>query len=105
MALAKALDMDLYDFAELVPQAPGSRDWILVWGGAGITGVYLIQLAHHMGYRVICAASPSNHDYVRSLGAEVVLDRWSDPDSLVSQVREATCDSVGPTVLIRPSST
>lgn len=88
--------MDLYDFAHLEHRQPGSRDWILIWGGAGITGVYLIQLAHHMGYRVICAASPSNHDYVRSLGAEVVLDRWADPDSLVSQVRAITGDSVSP---------
>lgn len=67
---------------------------MLVWGGSGITGVYLIQLARHLGYRVICAASPINYDYVKSLGAEVVLNRWAQPDKLVADVREATNDNV-----------
>ena len=68
--------------------------WFLVWGGAGITGVYMIQLAKLCGYRVICAASPLNHAYVQSLGAEVVLDRWKDEEELVHAIRSATADSV-----------
>jgi len=69
-------------------------DWILIWGGAGITGVYLIQLAVLLGYRVICLASLENHQYVRSLGAEVVLDRWLDQKKLVETIRKETNDSV-----------
>ncbi|OCF31040.1 hypothetical protein I316_07311 [Kwoniella heveanensis BCC8398] len=68
--------------------------WLLIWGGAGITGVYLIELARLLGYRVICSASPVNHEYVRSLGADVVLDRWSDPADLVKSIRKATNDNV-----------
>lgn len=65
-----------------------------IWGGAGITGVYLIQLAKLLGYRVICAASPVNEEYVTSLGADVVLDRWKKPEELVEAIREATKDQV-----------
>lgn len=68
--------------------------WFLVWGGAGSTGVFLIQLAHLLGYRVICAASPVNHEYLESLGADVVLDRWSTAEDLVRQIREVTDDGV-----------
>ncbi|WWD00982.1 hypothetical protein V866_007920 [Kwoniella sp. B9012] len=68
--------------------------WVLIWGGSGITGVYLIELARLLGYRIICSASPVNHDYIKSLGADVVLDRWSDPNELVEKIREATEDNV-----------
>ncbi|WRT67523.1 uncharacterized protein IL334_004495 [Kwoniella shivajii] len=68
--------------------------WVLIWGGAGITGVYLIELARLLGYRVICSASPANHEYVRSLGADVVLDRWSNPKELVETIRKETKDQV-----------
>ncbi|WWC60700.1 uncharacterized protein I303_103276 [Kwoniella dejecticola CBS 10117] len=68
--------------------------WMLIWGGAGITGVYLIQLARLLGYRIICSASPVNHEYIRSLGADVVLDRWSDSNELLKQIREVSKDDV-----------
>lgn len=72
----------------------GDTPWVLVWGGSGITGVYLIQLASILGYRVICAASPVNHSYVRSLGADVVVDRWGPPSELIESIRTATNDEV-----------
>jgi hypothetical protein len=75
----------------LSPRAP----WILIWGGAGITGIFLIQLARILGYRVICAASPVNHAYVKNLGAQVVLDRWLERDHLLEMIRIATNDDVG----------
>ncbi|WVW82662.1 hypothetical protein I302_104673 [Kwoniella bestiolae CBS 10118] len=68
--------------------------WMLIWGGSGITGVYLIELATILGYRIICSASPVNHEYIKSLGADVVLDRWSDPVELVDKIREETDDHV-----------
>jgi NADPH:quinone reductase-like Zn-dependent oxidoreductase len=83
--LVKVADLDDYS-----PESP----WILVWGGAGITGVYLIQLARLLGFRVVCAASPINHEYVRSLGAEVVLDRWAHEESLVAEIHEVTQSNV-----------
>ncbi len=70
------------------------RPWLLVWGGAGATGVFLIQLAHLLGFRVVCAGSPVNHGYLRSLGADVVLDRWREAHHLLDQIRAATNDEV-----------
>ncbi|WWC69068.1 uncharacterized protein I206_103004 [Kwoniella pini CBS 10737] len=68
--------------------------WVLIWGGAGITGVYLIEIARLLGYRIICSASAVNHEYIKSLGADVVLDRWSEAEGLVEQIRKETNDDV-----------
>lgn len=53
--------------------APGQT--IFIHAGAGGVGGYAIQLARLFGAaRIIASASPGNADYVRSLGADVVLD-------------------------------
>jgi NADPH:quinone reductase-like Zn-dependent oxidoreductase len=45
---------------------------LLVNGASGSVGSAAVQLAVARGARVIGTASPANHDYVRSLGAEPV---------------------------------
>ena len=47
---------------------------ILIQGGAGGVAGFAIQLAKHLGAKVITTASAANHDYVRSLGADQVID-------------------------------
>ena len=47
---------------------------ILIQGGAGGVAGFAIQLAKHIGARVITTASAANHDYVRSLGADEIID-------------------------------
>ena len=47
---------------------------ILIQGGAGGVAGFAIQLAKHIGAYVITTASPNNHDYVKSLGADRVID-------------------------------
>lgn len=49
-------------------------DTILIHGGAGGVGGFGIQLAKVAGKKVISTASAHNHDYVRSLGADYVID-------------------------------
>ncbi len=67
---------------------------ILIQGGAGGVAGFAIQLARHIGARVITTASAANADYVRSLGADVVIDyRTHD---FTQQVRG--CDAVFDTV-------
>jgi NADPH:quinone reductase-like Zn-dependent oxidoreductase len=46
-----------------------SGETILIQGGAGGVAGFAIQLAKHLGARVITTASAANHDYVRGLGA------------------------------------
>lgn len=67
---------------------------IIIYGGSTATGILGIQLATLSGYRVATTCSPSNFDYVKSLGAAGVFDyrsptvvdeikAWSaDPDAL-----------------------
>jgi NADPH:quinone reductase-like Zn-dependent oxidoreductase len=47
---------------------------ILIQGGAGGVASFAIQLAKHIGARVITTASAANHDYLRKLGADDVID-------------------------------
>lgn len=47
---------------------------VLVQAGAGGVGGFAVQLARHAGARVIATAGARNHDYVRGLGAETVID-------------------------------
>ncbi|SEQ83576.1 NADPH:quinone reductase [Streptomyces sp. yr375] len=45
---------------------------VLVHAAAGGVGAIAVQLARHLGARVIGTASPANHDFVRALGGEPV---------------------------------
>ena len=47
---------------------------ILIQGGAGGVAGFAIQLAKHIGATVITTASAGNHDYVKKLGADRVID-------------------------------
>ena len=68
---------------------------ILIHGGAGGVAGFAIQLARHLGARVISTASAKNHDYVRGLGAQEVIDyRAQDFSGRVSGC-DAVLDTVG----------
>ncbi|SPN97149.1 related to toxD gene [Cephalotrichum gorgonifer] len=60
---------------------------ILIYGGSTATGIYGIQFAKLSGYTVIVTASPHNEEYLRSLGADHVVD-YKSADA-VAAVRAA----------------
>jgi NADPH:quinone reductase-like Zn-dependent oxidoreductase len=62
----------------------GDGDTVLINGAAGAVGSSAVQLALGRGARVIGTASPNNHDYLRSLGAEPT----TYGDGLADRVRE-----------------
>ncbi len=69
-------------------------DRLLVAGAAGGVGTFVVQLAKARGASVIATASPANHDYLLSLGADRVLDYkadWVDEAGIV----DAAYDCVG----------
>ena len=66
----------------------GVGETILIHGGAGGVGTMALQLAKAMGARVITTARRANHEFVRSLGADEVIDHTSD--DYVSAVAELT---------------
>jgi NADPH:quinone reductase-like Zn-dependent oxidoreductase len=47
---------------------------VLIHAGAGGVGTFAVQLAKHLGAVVAATAGPANLDFVRSLGADVVID-------------------------------
>ena len=69
----------------------GAGSTLLVNGASGSVGSAAVQLAVVRGARVIGTASPANHAYLRSLGAEPV----AYGDGLVERVRALAPDGVG----------
>lgn len=50
------------------------KETILIHAGAGGVGGFAIQLAKELGLKVFTTASSHNHDWVKSLGADVAID-------------------------------
>ena len=68
---------------------------ILIQGGAGGVASFAIQLAKHIGARVITTTSTANLDYVRGLGPDEVIDyKTQDFTQLVKNV-DAVFETVG----------
>lgn len=77
---------------ETLELKPGET--ILIQGGAGGVASFAVQLAKHIGARVVTTARAENHAYLRSLGADEVID-YSTTD-FTQAVRD--CDAVFETV-------
>ena len=72
-----------------------SGETILIQGGAGGVAGFAIQLAKHIGARVITTASAANHDYVRGLGADDVIDYNAQDFTEAAADCDAVFDTVG----------
>ena len=68
---------------------------ILVQGGAGGVAGFGIQLAKHLGAKVITTASKGNHAYVRGLGADEVIDYNAEDFTQVGPICDVVFDTVG----------
>jgi NADPH:quinone reductase-like Zn-dependent oxidoreductase len=79
-----------------------ARETILIQGGAGGVAGFGIQLAKHLGATVITTASAANHDYVRGLGADRVIDYNAEDFSKAAGGCDVVFDTVGGSV--RPPS-
>jgi NADPH:quinone reductase-like Zn-dependent oxidoreductase len=68
---------------------------ILIQGGAGGVAGFAVQLAKHLGAKVITTASAGNHAYVRSLGADQVIDYNAEDFTKIGPVCDVVFDTVG----------
>ncbi len=68
---------------------------ILIQGGAGGVAGFAIELAKHIGARVITTASAANHDYCRTLGADHVIDYRAEDVTKVAANVDCVFDTVG----------
>ena len=78
---------------EAAQLAPDQR--VLIHGAAGGVGSFAVQLARWRGCRVTATASPHNHDFLRQLGADQVVDyRAPDFAAAVGKV-DVVFDTIG----------
>jgi NADPH:quinone reductase-like Zn-dependent oxidoreductase len=68
---------------------------VLVHAGAGGVGSIAIQLAKHLGATIATTASASNADFVRGLGADIVIDYRSQDFAQVLSGYDLVLDSLG----------
>lgn len=74
---------------------------VLVQGAAGGVGHFAVQLARWKGARLIGTASANNLEFVRSLGAETVIDYQAVPFETAVRNVDVVIDTVGGEVLDR----
>lgn len=74
---------------------------ILIQGGAGGVAGFAIALSKYLGARVITTASAANHDYVRALGADEVIDYRAKDFAKVVSGCDAVFDTVGGDVTLK----
>jgi NADPH:quinone reductase-like Zn-dependent oxidoreductase len=72
---------------------PGQR--VLIHAGAGGVGTIAIQLAKHLGATVATTVSAGNVDFVRELGADVVIDYRSQDFEQLLDGYDLVLDSLG----------
>jgi len=68
---------------------------VLVHGAAGGVGNYAVQLARWKGAHVIGTASFNNMEFVRALGAEIVIDYNTTPFEQVAHDVDVVVDPIG----------
>ena len=68
---------------------------ILIQGGAGGVAGFAIQFAKYLGARVITTCSAANVDYVKSLGADQVIDYNAENFTRAVSGCDAVFDTVG----------
>lgn len=61
---------------------------ILIWGGATVVGLYLIQLAKIYGLKIIAIASTKHQEYIKNLGVDYLIDRHLSQDEILKKIDE-----------------
>jgi NADPH:quinone reductase-like Zn-dependent oxidoreductase len=72
---------------------PGQK--VLIHAGAGGVGSIAIQLANHLGATVATTVSDSNADFVRQLGADIVVDYRTQDFAQLLTGYDLVLDSLG----------
>src|SRR6266550_8429555 len=80
----------LFEYAKLV-----AGQTVLIHGAAGGVGVFAVQLARLAGAQIIATASARNGDFLRGLGANVVIDYSTTRFEDVVQEVDVVFDTVG----------
>lgn len=77
-------------------------DTLFIAGASGAIGSLVIQMAFLKGIRVASSASPKNHEFMESLGAEKTVD-YNDPN-WINQIKEWSNGGVTAALAIQPDT-
>lgn len=80
----------LFEYAQV-----NAGQTVLILGAAGNVGAYAVQLARHAGLHVVASAGVADLDYVRSLGAEKVVDYKREQTDVSLTGLDVVLDMVG----------
>jgi NADPH2:quinone reductase len=73
---------------------PEHGQTVLVTGAAGGVGGYAVEIANHLGLRVVASAGAADEQLVRGLGAEYFVDRAHELPDAVRRIAPASVDGV-----------
>ncbi len=68
---------------------------VLIHAGSGGIGTFAIQLAHHQGAVVTTTASAGNAEFVKQLGADVIVDYKTQRFEDVCREQDVVFDTIG----------
>nr|XP_019013228.1 uncharacterized protein I206_01293 [Kwoniella pini CBS 10737]OCF52009.1 hypothetical protein I206_01293 [Kwoniella pini CBS 10737] len=74
---------------EYPPSKVDAGEWYIIYGASSSVGLFAVQVAKVLGYKVLAFASPHSFDLVKSYGADHVVD-YHDEQKAIKEALEVT---------------
>lgn len=67
-----------------------SSKWVVILGAAGSVGQFSVQVAKLCGFKVLASCSPSNNEFVKSIGADATFNYKLSLEEQIKEIGHAT---------------